>query len=136
MRKIHRKIVRRALDAADHDQSFAEVRLRLPGWMRQRHEHLAAAQLRRPQVVLHDRVAAGELMLFLQPLPDTLRRVPLLGRPLLVVLQNGVEHADPGVELRPLRSAACSLRYPGGTENATIFRTDLREIPNSRAAVR
>jgi hypothetical protein len=64
MRQVHREIVRLALHAADRDDSFAEVRLRLAGRMHQRNEHLPAAQLRQTQVVLHDRVAARELMFF------------------------------------------------------------------------
>jgi len=67
--------------------------------MRQRNEHLPAVQFRRPQVVLHNRVAASETVLFLQPLKDPLSRVPLLRRSLLVIFQNGVDHATQGPTL-------------------------------------
>ena len=70
--------------------------------MRQRNEHLAAAQLRRPHVVLYDRVAASETVLCLQPLEDPLRAVPLLRRSLLVIFQNGIDHAQPRPQLGPL----------------------------------
>src|ERR1017187_9711075 len=63
MGQVHRQIVRLLLNASDHDHGFAEVRLRLARWMRQRHKHLLTAQRRRAHVVLHDGVATGELML-------------------------------------------------------------------------
>ncbi len=75
------------LNASDHDYGFAEVRLRLPRRMRQGHKHLPGAQLFAAHIVLHDGIAAGELMLFLQPVEDTLGRVPLLDWPLLVSLR-------------------------------------------------
>ena len=40
-------------------------------------------------------------MLFLQPIEDALGRVPLLDWPLLVVAQNGVDHAQPRPQLGP-----------------------------------
>ena len=102
MRQVHRQVVRLLLNAGDHHHRFAEVRLRLARRMRQRHEHLLTAQRRRSHVVLHDGVAAGELMLFLQPVEDPPGRVPLLGWPLLVVVQNRVDHAQPRPQLGPL----------------------------------
>jgi Predicted membrane protein (DUF2339) len=56
----------------------------------------------RPHVALHDRVAACKTVLFLQPLEDPLRCVLLLRRSLLVVVQNGVDHAQPRAQLGPL----------------------------------
>jgi hypothetical protein len=98
--QIHRQVVRLLFHSGDHDQRFTEVRLRLTRRMLQRHEHLPAAQLRGPNVVLHDRVAACETMLFSQPIEDPLGGVPLLGRPPLVIVQNGVDHAYPRPKLR------------------------------------
>ena len=66
-----------------YHQRFAEVGVGLSRCMRQRNEHLAAAQLRRTHLVLHDRVAGSETVLCLQPLEDPLRAVPLLRRSLL-----------------------------------------------------
>ena len=43
--KIEDQVVRLLFHTGDHDQSFAEVRLRLARCMRQRHEHLPAARL-------------------------------------------------------------------------------------------
>src|SRR5690554_6274614 len=62
--------------------------------MRQRHEHLAAAPLALPHVILHDRVATAEAMLIAKPLEHPLRRVPLLAMNLAVALQPAVD--DPG----------------------------------------
>jgi hypothetical protein len=56
--------MRLALHAADHRKSLAEIRLRLSRRMHQRNEHLTATLGRGTQVILHDRVAARELMLF------------------------------------------------------------------------
>ena len=67
--------------------------------MRQRHEHLARAQLFAAHVVLHDRVAARELMLVSEPIEDPLRRMPLLGRTSLILVQNRIDHTDPRIKL-------------------------------------
>jgi hypothetical protein len=56
---------------ADDDHRLAEIGLGVPGWMRQRHEHLAAAPFALPHVILHDRVAAGEPVLIHCPAIDT-----------------------------------------------------------------
>jgi hypothetical protein len=64
MRKNHRQVVRLALHAAYRRQCFAEVCLRLSSRTNQRNEHLSAVQGRRPDLVLHNRVSARELMLF------------------------------------------------------------------------
>ncbi len=102
VRQVHSQVVRLPLHAGDHHQRLAEVRLRFARRMRQRNEHLPAMQLRRPHVVLHYGVAARELMLFLKPIEDPLGRVPLLRRSLLVIFQNGVDHAQPRPQLGPL----------------------------------
>jgi len=63
MRQIEDHEVRLTLDARDRHQGFAEIGLRFAWRMRQRHEHLLAAELRLPYIVLHDGVATGEVML-------------------------------------------------------------------------
>jgi hypothetical protein len=88
MREVHREIVRLALPAADDGQRLTEVRLRLPGRMHQRDEHLPAALGRQAQVVFHDRVAARKPMFVPEPIEDPLRSVTLLGRPRLVLFEN------------------------------------------------
>ena len=60
------------------------------------------------------RVAASEVMLFLQPLEDPIGCVLLLHRPLLVIFQNRVDHAQPWTKLGPpdplLSLIACGHR--------------------------
>ncbi len=99
--QVHRQVVRLLFHAGDHHQSFAEIRLRLARTMRQRNEHLPAVQLFATYVILHDGVAAAETVLFSKPVEDPLGRMPLLGRPLLVVVQDGVNDAYSRPKLRP-----------------------------------
>src|SRR5579863_8475276 len=93
--------MRLALHSTDHRHCFAEVGLRITGWMFQRHEHLALAQLPEPHVVLHDRVATRIAMLIAQPLEDPLSCVTLLLGFGLVLLQDLIDGRDPGVQFRP-----------------------------------
>ena len=80
VRQVEGEEMRFLLDPADDDHHLAEVRLRVPGRMVKRHEHLAAAPLMLAQVCLHDGVAAGEPVLVTKPVEDPLGRVPLLAR--------------------------------------------------------
>ncbi len=75
-----------------------KVGLRLARWMRQRHEHLAAAQLLAAHIVLDGAVAATESMLLLEPLKEELGRVPLLDWPRLVLRQDRFDHAQPWIQ--------------------------------------
>jgi|GEM_PF-2347205 len=77
VRQVHDEEMRLLLDTTDDHHPLAEVGLSVPGRMRQRHEHLAAAPFALPHVVFHDRVATGEPVLFAKPLEYSLRRVPL-----------------------------------------------------------
>src|ERR1035437_9063051 len=70
LRQVDRQKVRLLLDAPDLHQSLAEIRLRVPGRVHERDEHLLAPDPLLPDVVLHDRVAAREAVLVLQPLVD------------------------------------------------------------------
>ena len=65
------------LDPGDDRPRFAEISLRVPRRMRQRHEHLPAPPAMLTIVVLHDRVSTGESVLVTKALEDALRRVPL-----------------------------------------------------------
>ena len=103
VREAHRKAVDVALDELER---YTQARIggnhaaETTG-LCQGNEHLPAVQLRRPHVVLHDRIAAREPVLCLEPLEDPLRCVPLLGRPPLVIFQNGVDHTQPRPQLGP-----------------------------------
>ena len=102
VRQIYREIVRLLLHPRDNNQRFAEIGLRLARSMRQRHKDLPAAYLLATNVVLHDRVAARELVFFLEPVEDPLRRMSLLRRPLLVVFKDRVDHGQPRPQLGTL----------------------------------
>ena len=45
--------------SADHRDRFANIHLAMPGWMRQRHERLAATCLAKSDIILDYRVAAA-----------------------------------------------------------------------------
>ena len=72
MRKIHREEVDLLLDPADHRQRFAEVGLRMPRFVAQRHEHLALPQPPLVHVVLDDHDPAAVPVLVPQPLENPL----------------------------------------------------------------
>ena len=80
VRQVEREEVDLALHAADDADRLAEVGLRMPRRMHQRHEHLLRPLPPAGHVVLHDRDAAREAVLVPQPLEDPLRRVLLLLR--------------------------------------------------------
>ena len=64
VRQIERKIMRRALHAGDHHQSFSEISLRFARRVAQWHEHLPGAGLGLAHVILHNRVATRVAVLF------------------------------------------------------------------------
>src|SRR5450755_2460997 len=94
--------MRLLLHSGHHHQRLTEVSLCLACRVRQRNEHLLATQLLPMHVVLHDRVAAREPMLFSEPLEDPLRGMTLPRWPLLVFFKNLVDYAQPRPKLRPL----------------------------------
>ena len=120
VRQVHDEEMRLLPHPADDHQRLAEIGLRIPRRMRQRHEHLAAAAQALPHMILHDRVAAGEAVLIAKPLEHPLRSVPPFA----------VNPSSCG------RFTAAVRRYPGGTENADILRTLSREMPKCLAASR
>ena len=109
VRQVEAEEVDLPLLAADHRHRLAEVGLPVPGRMHQGHEHLPPPQPPLPDVVLHDRLAAGEAVLGPQPLEDAPRRVPLLARPLPVLLQDPVDDAGEPIELGPRRRLAAPV---------------------------
>ena len=79
--------MRLLLDTPDHHPRLAEVGLRMARRMEQRHEHLPPPPAILANVVLHDRVAAGEPMFGSKPVKNTLGGVTLLARLVEIVLQ-------------------------------------------------
>jgi hypothetical protein len=100
----------------------------------QRHEHLAMPQPVRPHVVLNDGDPASVAVLVANPFEDPLCRVPLLLRPRLIRRQDRVD--NPGKRVHFGRVGGRLRRYPGGTENASIFATVCGSMPKRRAASR
>ena len=103
LRQRHCEVVQLAPYAADHADSLAEVDLRVPRRVRQRHENFARPALPLPHIVGDDRQLAREAVLVAQPLEDPRRRVPLLRQLAFVVLQDPVDDRNKGIELRPDR---------------------------------
>jgi hypothetical protein len=133
VRQVHRKEVDLAFRPGDLCQRLAKINLRMSRIVPQRHEHLAMPQPVRPHVVLNDGDPASVAVLVANPFEDPLCRVPLLLGPRLVRRQdriyipvNGSSFGRVGGRLR---------RYPGGTENASIFAT-VGSMPKRRAASR
>jgi len=98
---VHGEEVDLPFHPADHRQSLAEVGLRMPGVMPQRHEHLALPLALAQHVILHDGQAAAIAVLVPQALEDPFRGVPLLDRLGLIVFQNPVDEPDERIQLRP-----------------------------------
>jgi hypothetical protein len=96
------------------------------GIVAQWHEHLAQPLAALVHVAPYDRDPAAVPVLIAEPLEDPLSGVVLLGR-VTLILRNGSSLGRAGGRLR---------RYPGGTENASIFATVRGSIPKRRAASR
>jgi hypothetical protein len=99
----------------------------------QRHKHLALLQTSPPNVFPDDGDPARVAMLVAKPLKDPLRSMPLLSRPPVIRRQDLIN--DPGKRIQ-LRARRRPPRYPGGTENVSIFATVRGSIPYRRAASR
>ena len=100
MRQIEHKEARLLLHAANHDRRLTEVRLRMAGRMRQRHEHLLAALITLAHIILDDRVAAGEPAFVAQAVEHPLGRMALLARHLQVFIEPMVDRRNECIQLR------------------------------------
>ncbi|KNX42317.1 hypothetical protein ROTO_02030 [Roseovarius tolerans] len=90
------------LDAIDDHHGFAEIRLGIPGRVGERHEHLTSTPLAVPDIVLDDRVAAGETVLLAQPVIYPLGGMALLAVGLTIPVQPRVDNLGEPVQLRAL----------------------------------
>ncbi len=98
--QVQDEVMHLALHAGDHRQRFAEVALGVARSVGQGHEHLPNTPPVLPHVVLDYGLLAFKSVLVPQPLEDALGRVPLLsGRP-AIRLQDGVNYAGEGLNLR------------------------------------
>jgi hypothetical protein len=73
----------------------------------ERREHLLVTQLAQPHVVFHDGVAARVAMGCARAVEDPLGHVPLFLGLVLILFENGVDHAQPRTSLG---HAGCFLR--------------------------
>ena len=78
VRKVKGEEMDLLLGPADERPPFAEIGLCVPRRVLKRHVHLPAPAMMLANMVLHDRVPAGEPVLVAKTLEDALRGVPLL----------------------------------------------------------
>ena len=135
VRQIHREEVDLPLHAADHRHSLAEVHLRMPGIVPQRHEHLAEPLTTRQHVVLHDGKPAGVTVLVTHTLENPLRSMPLLRRTALVVFQDLVDEPDERIQLRPLRRHAAPIPWRNREHQHLGHRPRIDPEPPSRLPI-
>ena len=103
VRQIEREEVGFLQDPADLHQSFPEIGLRISRRVRQWHEHFPAALLALADVILDDRIAAGETMLGAQTVKYPLRRMALLAWDTAVPFKPSIDDRHKPVQLRALR---------------------------------
>ena len=134
--QVQDEVMHLALQAGDHRQRFAEVALGVARSVGQGHEHLPNTPPMLPHVVLDYGLLAFKSVLVPQPLEDALGRVPLLsGRP-AVRLQDGVNYAGEGLNLRfarrPLpRVALAASHWPASCAPCPDAGQTLGGLPNA-----
>jgi hypothetical protein len=109
VRQVHREEVDLTRNAANHSHRLAKVHLGVTRRVMERHEHLPATRPALTDIVLHDRVAAGEPVLCMQPIEYPLRRVALLSRAFPVLLKDLVDDAGERIELRARDRLAAAI---------------------------
>ena len=102
MRQIQHEEVRLPLYPANDDHRLAEIGLCMARRMRQRHVHLLATLFPLANVILDDRVAAGEPALVAKPVEHPLGRMALLARHLHVLFQPVIDGRYKGIQLGSL----------------------------------
>ena len=120
--------------ASDHHDGFAEIRLRVPRRVGERHEHLSTPPPPIPDIVLDDRVAASEAMLFAPPIKHPPGGMVLLAMHVPIPVEPGVDDLGEPIQLRPLDRNLAPVA--GGTENASAWSTVSRGMSKWRAAAR
>ncbi len=101
--QVQHEVVDLALHAGDHRHGLAEVALGVAWAMGQRHEHLPHAPPTLPDVVLDYGVLTIEPVLVPEAFEDALDGVALLSRNAAIRLQDGVNYAGEGLDLRLAR---------------------------------
>ena len=125
LRQVEGEEMDLALDPGDVRPRFAEITLPMPRRMNQRHVHLPAPAMMLANVVLHDRVPAGEAVLVAKTLENALRRVLLLAMVVVAVpAQPLVDESGESIEL----GTAHRGRAPVPRRNA-----ELEHLPHALA---
>jgi len=109
VRQIKSKEIGFLLKPANDDQSFAKISLRMARRMIQRHKHLFAAALLAANVILHNRIAAGEPAFGPQPVKYPLGRVTLLARTPLVLRKPDINLIRKPIQLGPLDRGCATI---------------------------
>ena len=129
MRQIDHQVVRLALYAVNDHQSFTEVGLGIARRMHQRHEHLLPAELLVANIVLDDRVTAGEIVLVAQAVEDAFCGVALFLRTFLIVDEDLIDDSGEGIQLRPLRWLAPPIARRSGVAQHLAHRPSRQAKP-------
>ncbi len=101
MRQVEHEEMRLLLHAANHHHRLAEIGLRMARWMSQWHKHLLATLIPLTNIVLDDRVAAGEPAFVTKPVEHPLGRMALLARQLHVLIKPMLDRRNKRIQLRP-----------------------------------
>lgn len=128
---------RRNAPSAQHRRSRPwphQICLGMAGRMRQRHEHPPAALLALSDVILDDRVAAGETVLFAKAVNNLFRRMTLLARNLTVTIKPCIDDRNERFQLGPPHRRRPAVT--GGSEYDSILRTVSRDTLKCFAASR
>ena len=101
MWQVNGEEVNRAIYPVDERPRFAEIGLPVPRRMAMWRVHLPAPATMLSDVVLHDRVPAGEAVLVSKTLEDALRCVPLFAMLVLAIApQPLVDESGESIKLR------------------------------------
>jgi hypothetical protein len=100
VRQVKSEEVDLAFYAANDADRFTKICLSMPGRMHQRDEHLLSSLTPTGNVILHNRDAADEAVFGPKPFENPFRRMLLLLRARLVVLENLGDHRNKWIKLR------------------------------------
>ena len=129
VRKVEDEEVDLTLHSSYYRPRLPEVALGVSGRMHERHEHLTCPQAALSDVVLDDRVPAVEAVLVSQAIVYALGGVPLLPGKAESLPVRDTGSSSSMRSMTPVYGpilgllGGLRLRYPGGTEYASILRT-------------
>lgn len=101
MRQVQNEEMGFLLNTTNPDLRLAKIGLRMTRRMRQRHKYFLPTLLPLPNVILDDRVTAGEPAFLAEPVEYPLCRVPLFARHMAIRLKPRVDDRNERLKLRP-----------------------------------